>query len=394
MDKSQLIKELKSQLGRNELVRQSGVSNFTVTKYARQNVTELGRKIIELREQGKSIREIAKTLKCSKSTVSSYSYLIDPQNDIRFKNLEDRVQHDKAKSLLNRELKWLKAAKKRAYKGSYNYQMPKFDYKMETIAICGGKCMRCGGNEGLCFHHIDPSTKKFNLNAGTRISLDEWVKEVNKCCLLCASCHIAVHKSYETDLQCCNIKSTDFDMQNCDINKLAISNIDRTTLNFFCDSLHYLGESNKEGIASYGFYIGQRLIAIALITNPVRSESAINNESTCELSRFLIIGKYRRKNMASKCLSMLIKRIKIDLNYKWLISFADTSLHEGTIYKAANFHELGNSNKGSYNYEGIHKKTIYERAKRLDMTEYEYARFFNLQRNKESPKAKFAYCLE
>lgn len=43
------------------------------------------------------------------------------------------------------------------------------------------------------FHHLDPSTKRHEINAkGVAIALDKLRVEVRKCVLLCSNCHAEV----------------------------------------------------------------------------------------------------------------------------------------------------------------------------------------------------------
>jgi hypothetical protein len=56
-------------------------------------------------------------------------------------------------------------------------------------------CMICGYNEDgskLHFHHRDPSTKLFNIAKGFSYSPQRLQEEIDKCDLLCASCHSIV----------------------------------------------------------------------------------------------------------------------------------------------------------------------------------------------------------
>jgi hypothetical protein len=59
-------------------------------------------------------------------------------------------------------------------------------------------CEQCGESAPEClhFHHIDPTTKDFNLSeAATRISAskERILAEVAKCRVLCANCHFKLH---------------------------------------------------------------------------------------------------------------------------------------------------------------------------------------------------------
>lgn len=67
----------------------------------------------------------------------------------------------------------------------------------------GNCCNICGATEGLQIDHIDPKTKKFNI--GSRYDA-QWAiikPELDKCQLLCVSCHkdkhakISAQEAYE-----------------------------------------------------------------------------------------------------------------------------------------------------------------------------------------------------
>ena len=61
----------------------------------------------------------------------------------------------------------------------------------------GGKCVLCGYDtckRALSFHHRDPKKKDFGLSTkGITRSWEKTRKELDKCVLLCANCHMEVH---------------------------------------------------------------------------------------------------------------------------------------------------------------------------------------------------------
>lgn len=61
----------------------------------------------------------------------------------------------------------------------------------------GGKCIVCGYNKSqraLSFHHVDPKKKSFTLSErGLTRSWELIKKEIDKCVLLCANCHMEIH---------------------------------------------------------------------------------------------------------------------------------------------------------------------------------------------------------
>ena len=61
----------------------------------------------------------------------------------------------------------------------------------------GGKCIVCGYDKcqrALSFHHLNPKEKDFDLSSrGLTRSWERIKKEIDKCVLLCANCHMEVH---------------------------------------------------------------------------------------------------------------------------------------------------------------------------------------------------------
>jgi hypothetical protein len=69
--------------------------------------------------------------------------------------------------------------------------------KKKLVDIKGGECQICGYSRclvALDFHHIDESTKEFELSQ--RDLTRKWekiVEEAKKCLLVCANCHREIH---------------------------------------------------------------------------------------------------------------------------------------------------------------------------------------------------------
>jgi len=70
--------------------------------------------------------------------------------------------------------------------------------KHMLIDLKGGCCSRCGYNKcihALQFHHVDASTKEYQLDIRS-LSNRSWaniLQEAEKCILLCANCHAEHH---------------------------------------------------------------------------------------------------------------------------------------------------------------------------------------------------------
>ena len=61
-------------------------------------------------------------------------------------------------------------------------------------------CCICGYDKtesALCFHHRDPSQKRFVLT-GTNHSWSRIFKEIAKCDVMCLNCHAELHEAEET----------------------------------------------------------------------------------------------------------------------------------------------------------------------------------------------------
>jgi hypothetical protein len=64
-------------------------------------------------------------------------------------------------------------------------------------SILGRTCVKCGSTERSEFHHKDPSTKCFEIWRGNTRSLKAFLLEVEKCEVLCTSCHSKVTRKQQ-----------------------------------------------------------------------------------------------------------------------------------------------------------------------------------------------------
>ena len=74
--------------------------------------------------------------------------------------------------------------------------------KRDLIKMKGGGCEICGYNKSLAalsFHHLDPSTKLFQLDIRSLSNrkINYILDEASKCQLLCSNCHMEVHHGLE-----------------------------------------------------------------------------------------------------------------------------------------------------------------------------------------------------
>ena len=156
---------------------------------------------------------------------------------------------------------------------------------------------------------------------------------------------------------------------------------------------HYLPNAGKGGIA-YGAHIDEELIGVCIFSPLIRQNLPHDYDSTKELSRLCIHPKYQKKNFASWLISKCIKALPN--NIKTIISYCDTTFnHDGTIYKASNF-KLDTITDPDYwyvNKDGwvMHKKTLWNHAKKMSITENEYAELNKYNKIYGKEKMKFIY---
>lgn len=90
------------------------------------------------------------------------------------------------------------------YKGKCRTCQNTYDYsrkknKIEEILLDLGieyKCRNCGYNKNtaaLCFHHLDPSKKDFELSKLSENLTKDLKEEISKCIVLCHNCHMEEH---------------------------------------------------------------------------------------------------------------------------------------------------------------------------------------------------------
>ena len=56
-------------------------------------------------------------------------------------------------------------------------------------------CSCCDENEPVCLdlHHLDPTTKEDHPSMFIRYSWEKFMKEANKCIVVCRNCHAKIH---------------------------------------------------------------------------------------------------------------------------------------------------------------------------------------------------------
>jgi hypothetical protein len=119
----------------------------------------LGDKILELKKQGLSYKDISKTIPCSLGTISYF--LSEGQKE------KTVARNRKRRRVISTQLK----------------------------EAFGGSCAACGYDKcisALEFDHLDPKDKDFTISS-RRNDMVSALKEAAKCLLLCCRCHRERH---------------------------------------------------------------------------------------------------------------------------------------------------------------------------------------------------------
>ena len=169
-------------------------------------------KILSLRKEGKSYKEITKILGCAMSTVSYHCQLHKMGDNNQKVSEDEKEQFQKMYDEIG-SLKKVAKLTGRSFETVKKYVQVRTRVKKVTnsesvilwrkrtikklIEYKGGKCELCGYNKcdsALQFHHKDPTEKDFSIS-GRSLSFDRLKEEVDKCMLVCSNCHAEIHEN-------------------------------------------------------------------------------------------------------------------------------------------------------------------------------------------------------
>lgn len=163
----------------------------------------------------------------------------------------------------------------------------------------------------------------------------------------------------------------------------------------FYGVFHY-SNTIRKGATTFGAYLDDKLLAALSYTSPLRLETAksldLEPREVVEISRLARITNV----VCSNLLTFLIGRTKRQLPgwVKCLVSFSDNDQqHTGGVYRAAGFicdRTLGTDYYYVSQLGGrFHKKTVWDRAKRLKLSEPDYAEKHGLIRVPSGEKLRW-----
>jgi hypothetical protein len=166
----------------------------------------------------------------------------------------------------------------------------------------------------------------------------------------------------------------------------------------FFNTWHY-AQFGKMPKFLHSIYLRDSLIACVKIGPVGRKEVAISSgfdsKNCFELDRFCIHPMFQKKNLGSFALGKSVREFfRVFPDAGAIVSFADSTFgHDGTIYKASNWTEVGKV-KPDYVYIDpngwvMHKKTLYNQAVSVHMTEAAYAESRGYRKIFGKEKTKF-----
>lgn len=170
-------------------------------------------KILELRGEGKTYKQIRKVLNCTLSVISYHCRRANlSSSNINTKCTEEEIARmnqlydsgltlKQVSKIVGKHRQTVGVHVLSREKRSKNISASKsvVDWrrraKKKLVDYKGGCCKFCGYSkcvEALEFHHLDPLEKDFTIS-GKSWSFERLKKEVDKCILVCGNCHTEIH---------------------------------------------------------------------------------------------------------------------------------------------------------------------------------------------------------
>ena len=175
---------------------------------------------------------------------------------------------------------------------------------------------------------------------------------------------------------------------------ISVGLITREESNQFFWLHHYLGRS-RAGL-DIAVTLDSEVLACCRYTGITRLQTAdrlgLGPDRVLELNRLCIHPNRHKRNFASWFLSRTINSVPESIDA--LVAFSDEGAgHTGSVYKAAGW-TLDGRTKPSYWYTDrhgsrYHKKTIWDQARRLKLSEKDYANTMGLVRIEGKPVLRF-----
>ncbi len=204
--------------------------------------------------------------------------------------------------------------------------------------------------------------------------------------------------SYTSVLECFKSFGIKLRQKECSVGDLTIRKIDESEAQMFYSVFHYTSTVRK-GAITFGAFHGEDMVAAISYTYPIRQQISKNlgkrQNEVLEISRLARATDVACHNLASYLIGQTRKMLPSAVSV--IISYSDSTYgHDGTVYKAAGFtRDRVVAPDYHYEYDGAryHKKTIWDRAKRMKMSEREYAAKHDLMPVATGEKHRWIYTI-
>lgn len=129
--------------------------------------------------------------------------------------------------------------------------------------------------------------------------------------------------------------------------------------------IHWSNVVRNTHYVCYGIFYKQAVIGVGIWSSPVAQNRFKNGKELLELRR-LALSDVCPKNTATYVISKMVNAIKIKFpEIKKLISYQDTKVHNGTIYKAANWIVDGETQLIDWNVNGRKRNILQSDADKI-----------------------------
>jgi predicted GNAT family N-acyltransferase len=134
---------------------------------------------------------------------------------------------------------------------------------------------------------------------------------------------------------------------------MEIKEITKQEARILISKYHYLGNKGFRSSVIYGLFENNILIGCAVYHGISAPETAVGcfglkrteQNGLWELGRLVLVPECNGKNYGSHLVGKSLRQLKHKYKARAVISYADSSLHNGGIYRACNFIYCGLSTK-------------------------------------------------
>ena len=139
------------------------------------------------------------------------------------------------------------------------------------------------------------------------------------------------------------------------IKNFNIQKITKKECKSILEGHHYLSKINKGFRGGYNFGLFNKgvLVGVCIFHSPSVPETVkgcfnlkrTNQNGIFELGRLCLVPTITQKNILSWFVAKCIKLLRKEINVRAILSYADSSFHNGYIYQATNFGYYGLTDK-------------------------------------------------